>query len=300
MLPIRASILAAILTIAVLAGCTGLLAPRSSRHPDREVAATAAASPRLFYPLDLGNHWSFHRVFTLGTAGSPTPTVRRSLIDHDLVCVDTLEGRKYVIDRITQIDSTLAGPITYFQWIRNRQDPTGLYEADVEIGSAPACAGDVALAPPEETGWLADWRASATFAAADPVAIERATTALERRLQLARQALSSGAGGLENGEITRLQYPMVVGRTWTIREDPHFTSTVEALEMLHLPVGDVQAYRVRVDAEGLGPNDRVLSWYSRSGLVGILVHIEIPTGTGALIAEDVIDLEELSIGRGRF
>jgi len=62
----------------------------------------------------------------------------------------------------------------------------------------------------------------------------------------------------------------------------------------------VPAYRIHTAGPGLGPSDRVLTWYGRSGMVGIFVHIEIPTDLGLLIAEDVIDLETMSIERGRF
>jgi len=239
-------------------------------------------------------------VFTLGMVGTSTPTVRRSRIDHDLVCVETIEGREYVIDRVTQIDTTLAGTSTFHQWIRNRQDPAGLFEADVDIGSTPQCEVSVTSTDPAALEELEDWRASSGWATADQVEAEHAMTTLASRLRRAREALAGGPGGVAGGELTRLRYPLMVGRTWTIREEPRFTSTVEAFETLRLPVGDLQAYRVRVNAEGMGPNDRVLSWYSRSGLAGILVHIEIPTSLGLLIAEDVIDLEAMSIERGRF
>ena len=310
----RASSWAGFLIPVLIAGCSAPLAPHGS--DDFQTSAAIAGTPRLFYPLDLGDHWRFHREFTIGPAGSPPTLVRRSRFDHDLVCVETLEGRSYVIDRFTQIDSTLAGPVTSVQWIRNRQDPTGLYEADVDIGTAPECAGVSESSSvtenstaPEASARLDAWRVSAiasgdpdviAWADQDRNAIEQAEALLSARLRLARQALLGGPGGAAPGEITRLRYPLTVGSTWTIRENPHFTSTVEALEKVRTPVGDISAYRVRVDAQGLGPSDRVLSWYGHSGLVGILVHVEIPTDFGLLIAEDVIDLEDLSIARGRF
>jgi len=299
MLPVRASLFPCALTLLLVAGCSRPIAPQASDAVARGAVSEAAAA-RLFYPLDLGNHWRFHRVFTLGAPGSPTPTVRRSRIEHDLVCVETLEGREYVIDRVTQVDSTLAGAVTFHQWIRDRQDPTGLYEADVDIGTTPACAGGGASSGADEMEALEDWRASSPLAIADPVAAQHAMAALAGRLRLARRALAGGTSGVENGELTRLRYPLRVGDSWTIREEPRFTSSVEAFETLRLPMGNIQAYRVRVNAAGFGPEDRVLSWYSRSGLVGILVHVEIPTDLGPLIAEDVIDLEALSIDRGRF
>src|SRR5262245_11093773 len=105
MLPAHRSTFAGLLTAVLVAGCSAPLAPRGSE--DSRSLAAITATPRLFHPLDLGNHWRFHRVFTLGTMGSPNPTMRRSRIDHDLVCVETIDGRSYVIDRITQTDSTL-------------------------------------------------------------------------------------------------------------------------------------------------------------------------------------------------
>src|SRR5262245_58544638 len=144
----RASSFAAFLIPVLIAGCSAPLAPRGSE--DVSTLAAVTGTPRLFYPLDLGDHWRFHRVFTLGPAGSPATSVRRSRFDHDMVCVETLGGRSYVIDRFTQVDSTLAGPITSLQWIRNRQDPSGLYEADVDIGTAPECAGSTESSPVTE------------------------------------------------------------------------------------------------------------------------------------------------------
>jgi hypothetical protein len=275
------------LLLGCVAGCSGPMTQTGDRNPlGPQATAERARDPRLFYPLDLGNHWRFHRVFTF-----QGQVIRRSRIDHDQVCVDAIGDREYVVDGITQIDSTLAGPLTFHQWVRARQDPTGLYEADVDIGVPPPCAdaGDAAAAMPVDRTVLDG---------TNPPDVAREAIARVRRIEMLLAGRGSTAAG---GELTRLRYPLVVGATWTVRSQPiTFTSTVEALESLVLPIGTVPAYRLRIDSEVAGPGDRVVVWYGRSGMLGMLVHVEISADGGPLIAEDVITLEDLAIDRGRF
>ena len=305
----RAFILVGLFFTSFVGGCSRPVAPQ---HPTLEAtrggdgASPAGNNARLFYPLDLGNHWRFHRVFTLepDLPETPYPTiVKRSSIAHDHVCVEQVAGRDYVVDRITQIDSTLFGTATYYQWVRTRQDPTGLYEADLNIGVPPPCAS-----PTESAAWsvagdmalLDAWRVSAV-APSNVSALDRAALQVATRLREIRKVMTTArASGPAEGELTRLRYPMVVGRSWIVREDPLFSSTIEGRDVLALPAAEVSAYRVRIDNAFLGPRDRVLSWYGRSGMVGMFVHIEIPTDLGLLIAEDILTLEDLSIDRGRF
>jgi hypothetical protein len=286
MLPLRAALSGPLLLALALAGCSGPVAPRSAAAPSQPAASAAAREPRLFYPLDLGNHWRFHRV--LSTQGQ---VVRRSRIDHDLVCVDGIGGRAYVVDRLTQTDSTVVGPLTYHQWVRSRQDPSGLYEADVDIGTPPPCDPGTVLAepPPLDAALL------------DPGPGGDAAREAVARVQRIEELLMGRRSTAADGELTRLRYPLVVGRTWTVRSAPiAFSSTVEALEVLSLPFGPVQAYRIRTDAEVAGPRDRVVTWYGRGGMLGMFVHVEIDTANGPFIAEDIITLEDLDLDRGRF
>src|SRR5881296_2929127 len=94
-------------------GCVGLLEPEPplGRHgapfsrPDADrggsTAVLRAASPVLFYPLDLGNHWTYARTFSVQIVpvGAPPepPRVFRSTMDADLVGTKERFGREYVV-----------------------------------------------------------------------------------------------------------------------------------------------------------------------------------------------------------
>jgi hypothetical protein len=101
-----------------------------------------------------------------------------------------------------------------------------------------------------------------------------------------RQALgpSGGraAGGPLAGELHRLSYPLRPGARWFIRdeEDLKLEAIVEAQETLHLRSGDVPAWRIRLVWHNafFQPTDRIVTWYSRSGLMRVYYRLEDTSG----------------------
>lgn len=84
-------------------------------------------------------------------------------------------------------------------------------------------------------------------------------------------------GGPPPPERCRLAYPLHVGASWVFA--PGFfpqTETVEAMEVLDLPVGRLPAWRIRVDRPGIWEPGRDWShvWYGRAGLLQVVTHLE--------------------------
>jgi hypothetical protein len=193
------------------------------------------------------------------------------------------------------------GPLVANQWVRYRQDPSGLYEADVDLGEAPACVTrPVSGAAPRGRRGAILAAMKLSWGLEDATAERMAQTVAERVEAVAGMARAAASRGALAGELTRLRYPLTVGTSWIIRSDPIYTATVEALEALELPIGSVHAHRIRIEAPFFGPHDRVHFWFAREGMLRMLVHVEIPTTAGTLIADEHQWVEELSIQRGRF
>ena len=67
-----------------------------------------------------------------------------------------------------------------------------------------------------------------------------------------------------------------VARSWIIRADPLFRSRVLGVERLRVPAGRFLAYRIRIDSDLFGANDRVFVWYGRKGFLKFWAHLELP------------------------
>lgn len=316
-----------VIVAATLAGCgkaVELLAPAAESVSASGLRAQPAAddglAANLFYPLQLGNHWRYNRTSTvvvLPTAGPPVNYESRGMRDRDLVCVEPRAGHSYIVERTFAYTATHS----WTWWVWYRQDEGGLYEADVAV--PPACAAGAgrrvfdaeAVAPvPKEEAWAAV-ATKLTNVATRP-AYRAAWERVQSRVSAIRQAVGGdpGAGprtvarggGVGSDEITRLQYPLHPGARWLIRTDPRIESTVEGMEVLDLPVGPVPAWRIRIDWDDFGPEDRVHVWFGRSGYLKLFAHFEdVATNEqgnpiGRLIAEDDERLVDLSLDRGRF
>jgi len=271
----------------------------------------------LFYPLEVGNHWGYDHsfsVYIIPTGGPPGPVQGvNDRVIRDLVCVEHRLGHDYTVE---QVQYQGAPP----WWVRYRQDGSGLFEADVEVTNPPLCAGpagrrifDAKAAPAR-----ADERVWASVAAkiADPakqVAYRAAWDRVQARIAAARQAigitarsLPRAAAGVEPGEITRLEYPLHPGAHWVVRANPSFGSIVEGTDALDLEVGLLPAWRIRVGNEFLGPEDRILTWYGRSGMLKLEGHFEgsatdeAGNEIGRVIADESAVLTDLALGGGRF
>lgn len=316
--------------IAVLAlsltACSKVTAPVRSDAERMSAASAKAADPApaaanggggSFYPLEIGNRWSFDHSFAVyldPDDGPPGPVVGiEDTRVRDIVCVENLAGRTYAVERHRD------GSAPEW-WLRQRQDEAGLYELDFDVATPPACTGvtgrrifdaEAAAARRSEQAWAAI--ASKLANPAHQAAYRAAWDRLQARASAIRQALGTGpgipraaaGGGVEPGEITRLKYPLHPGARWVIRADPRFESVVEGAEALDLAVGHLPAWRIRIENEFLGPADHAHVWYGTSGYLKLVVHFEVeatdPDGRiGVLIVDESEVLTDLALGGGRF
>ena len=107
----------------------------------------------------------------------------------------------------------------------------------------------------------------------------------------------------------KLAYPLRPGASWVVREGFFpVVATVEALEVLDLPVGRVPAWRIRLDRPGLYEPERDHShvWYGRVGFLQLVTHLEddvVDNGvvTGVIEAEMRQTLDGVQLASpGRF
>jgi hypothetical protein len=218
-------------------------------------------------------------------------------ITRDLTGTEEISGLVYTLMRETLVSTSPANPdgSTYTTWVRYRQDANGLYESDVTgpPASSSVAASEVAV------------RAGAEFPAslrtrvpaAQVAAYERGWGALQRKISALRDLVAAPlrATDVASGEITRLDYPLHPGASWTIREDPHFSSTVEGLDQLSIPAGRFNAYRIRINSQFFGPEDTVHLWMSRSGQLQFLYRLVEPATDedGNVIGEFIATHDEV-------
>ena len=74
-------------------------------------------------------------------------------------------------------------------------------------------------------------------------------------------------------EIQRLAYPLAVGREWIVRPDPLFTERVEARETVVVGTRRLVAWRIRIESDLFGPDDRVWLWVSHEGELRFRYHL---------------------------
>lgn len=274
------------------AGCVGPLdsvlpiqASTRLSSGDRVVSDMGVQSSNgLFYPLDIGNHWSFDRSITTQTIpneGQPgDPYLGESTMDVDLVGTAERFGRQYVVQRETHHVLSTEFSLDFLY----RQDRGGLYNADPEP-SATTSAPDPVVERVVER--LTPNTSRMAERLAYQQALRRVWEMRERIERVARVGRMPVVGrtsvgssaearpGPLDGEIALLRYPLHPGSTWNVREDPLVVYLVEANERVALRAGDFTAYRIRIDWPGVfGPNDQALVWYGRDGLLKLQVHVE--------------------------
>ena len=301
----------------LLLGCEGSRTAGEGNSPAAPLAMGAepelAGTQGTFYPLDLGNEWHYDRslVIRFFSPGSTEPSgVEEYHFEEERVLDQTEElfGRTYIVESRTIVQD-FPDPDVAHEWIRYRQDRSGLYEADVSIVDPPGpTAKATAVAG---AAWEPALRIGADLSAFGPVAIEHpesfrsALGELERRRLRLRGALrgeqvSAPPGNALPDEITRLKYPLHPGSSFAIR-DGLLDAHVEALEQLGTPAGRFPAWRIRLVWATGGPDDTILVWFSRCGNLQLYVLAEAalvaPDGTvlGTMQFEEVEVVEELDV-----
>jgi len=242
---------------------------------------------RGFYPLDIGDRWRYevrYHVVIVTSTGPQTSLDTRTPLSDEIIGAETLFGRDYVVEE--ERSQPPSGPSTV-QWYRFRQDPSGLYLADVSPLQPPALPG---AAP---GAMSSRWSTPATLESAGAGNIDRVVSnpgqraafrlawgEIARRMDAARTpALASAHAGRTGGptehEIQVLRYPLRPGAHWVTRSAPSLISeTVEGIDLLRLAAGRFLGFRLREDADFFGPRDRVRQWYGRVGFLELIAHFQ--------------------------
>jgi len=281
--------------LAAVVGCarstTSVVAPQTPAVASLELdpaaivlgdAGNSAPAPRApFYPLTLGNHWTYDRSFVTRFGIGPDQLAEadlHSLVTRDLTCSTQAGPDLYVAERTLEQD----GDFLFSSWIYYRQDPTGLYEADFLLTSPPPCeaggASGVARRGPDflDRAWSA--RPDAQSPRRSPALLAEWT----RQQRVLRAALEGIDAAVKSAptlsaavpEIQRLGYPLRGGSRWITRDTPRFTSRVVSHQRVRTPAGYVDAFKILISSELFGPRDHVFVWYGKIGFIGIVSHAE--------------------------
>jgi hypothetical protein len=260
-----------------------LVIGESGLHPDFNAAP--------FFPLEVGNHWTYGQTIVLSTIpqdGEATNEVLHMTNQHELMCVQKAGSNNYVAERRTS--ENFLGPADF--WIYYRQDGRGLYEVDdnsalVPCASALESSPVAARATSDATGasaWDRLWaRRTPLRSPEDESSLQREWARQSLLHQRIRFALGMGPAvgpsrlpptEAQANEIQRLRYPMHTGQQWLIRPDPMFASRVVARQRLRTEAGLVTAYKIRIISDLFSPRDRVFLWYGPVGYVGMVAQLE--------------------------
>jgi len=128
--------------LGILAGVAALLAVACDGDP--AAPPPAPATPAAFYPLHLGEAWTYERARTVrfiafdGSEVEP-PLEFRGTAERELVTTEELAGASYVVERQWLFEG--GGVDTMTTWRRYRQAGSGFYRAlvafSIPLGSVP-------------------------------------------------------------------------------------------------------------------------------------------------------------------
>ncbi|TPW16721.1 MAG: hypothetical protein FD129_646 [bacterium] len=261
-----------------------------------------------FYPLSQGNRWHYEgevRIVMRPGDGPPQELTLSVVEERVIDGVETIQGRDYQVERQSILESGDTEPLHY--WVRERQDGSGLFEADVDISDPPGAPAPPVSDPVARPGRIAPGdRITPSFIRNGNSAERRAWARLDEKRAAVRQRLSRGldAGTAPTGvpmetELTRLRYPLHPGQGWNIRFEPPFRAGVEGMERLDLPAGRFNGWRIRIEPPG-DPSDDVHVWYGRCGFLRLAAHLEVEiveagSPTGTLTLDQEMSLADLDL-----
>lgn len=267
-----------------------------------------------YFPLDIGNRWMYMGETSIMVEGGEPSTIHFEE-ERTIIGTEDLFGRMYVIEKQETYDDIRGDVITY--WVRYRQDRAGLYEADVPITVPPgddeanSMLTSTHVDKRKERWDILCQRISSEYRADNLNALQIASNYLYEKLRLIDVILGRSTlripvlggppGGVLPDEITRLLYPLHPRQEWIIRDTPLFSSIVIGHDVLDLPAGKMQGYKISVVTELSDPKDVVLLWYGRDGFLRMFVHVETemvdPNGNpiGILVSEEKLLLENLEL-----
>ena len=245
-----------------------------------------------FFPLDSGSVWIYARDSRTVIVDPAVPP--DTVIDHSTATIRMLGkvdfgGTLYTLST----ETTFRDEREFENDVYYRQDATGLYELDYLIRDPLRPAR---VLPSHE---VLSARIARTTPASHRTAMLRALADLEGKiaridglLHAARPILATGPQG--QPEIQRLAYPLFVGRQWIVRADPLFTEKVEAREGVIVGDRRLAAWRIRIESELFGSEDRVWIWMSHEGELRFRYHVEgvVTDDTGNPVGTVVTDEDQ--------
>jgi hypothetical protein len=289
--------------------------PLAQSSTDRSVSSTGAAAAvpgrrdAGSFPLAVGNEWHYAGSFRVtaveGGEDSVWTEIDRTEFHHVIGTETRPQGEYRLIEQIIH-ESDNAGAETIW-WERFRQTRAGLFVLNIPLNDPPLDAPAVLRMPVthRDAAWA---QLAVSLPAGQREAYRRAWNVLCEKQAVVAGALGAGSwrrGGPRDNEIVRLVYPLHPGRSWVVREDPHFEAFVEGSEQLDLAIGRTHAWRIRIDSDLFSPADRVIVWYGASGFLGQSVHTVV-TATdengnpiGTFISDDSLVLTDVSLNRSR-
>lgn len=298
--------LAAVILTLASGGCGGRMEPTtrpsigvSGLTAGVETAGAGPASQPGFYPLTVGNRWTYSRVIDLRLIPNgweaPPPEHYESTIVRQIIGTTEFEGRTYMEEW-----STDPGPFQTSNYYR--QDASGLYEryrfirASTGARVRNAFVNALAGIPPVERA-----------------AFELAARRLDARIAAVEAALGRGGapvadlrfpGTATPNEVTLLRYPLGPKTRWVVLDDPYSPTFRETAgeETLDLPAGTLRGHRIQIFNRA--PDVVVHVWYGRAGFLQLVAHLEYDVRddvTGTLIGRYILDqrewLTELTLAR---
>jgi hypothetical protein len=291
---------------ALVAGCSG---PTDTLTGDAPAQSPALAAPGGaaaetggggFYPLEIGNRWHYDRTFSIQTipdGGPPgSPYVLESEVERRITGEAEAGDKTYRVQE-TRIDEP-DGSFTWFEYYRQTREELLFID--------PPVAGPSRRAEPASLSARLENATSGKREALEALLAKREafhrSLAVTTRFGAARDVQAGGPV-----EYPALTYPLHPKLGWVMRpeDDPFLiTRLVEGVEVLHLEIGRVPAWRIRHDLPGIfGPNDVAWFWYNHDGFLGYRLHAESewtdPSGErrGVCVAEEAEMLDELDLVR---
>jgi hypothetical protein len=259
---------------------------RAGTNVESAIRADATRFPVGFTPLAIGNRWRLHRDWAIKVTGGYPPVEPSTGSDEwefEQICTEVREGVQYTVERQSWWDDEGGGT----SHVRYRQDASGFYLPDLCSCEPPDCGPLMQkTATRGSRRYVQAWeKIAAQLPVEDRASAKTSFDAFCERIERAR-SLASPTVRQPNQlfEVTILEYPLYPGQSWILRNDPEWfvQATVEALDLLQLPVGRVPAYRIRIDIPG-EPDDvsEIYRWWGRCGLMRETMHFE-----GVALGED--------------
>ncbi len=276
------------------------------------VAAASGFGSGSFYPLAVGNAWSYSGggiLRLISGPGSYLDNYSYAFIEsHRLIGTTHYEGTAYTVEEQVhrEIPEGIYGPGTW--WIPLRQDTQGLFSLDTFLQEPPVLDGDRVAADGTKSGAPHFYLAAFAARHSKGASIERFAARVERLREAAR-GIMRGAGTSSTASVSETQllgYPLRPGQTWSARTDIPWPVTVNRVEQLETPAGRFQAYRLDINPGGnsVHEGEWVRVWYSRSGYLGYSIHTFVeqtdengdPTGN-TFVADDSMFVTSVHVVR---